>query len=77
MTSVFVLLVWHGSYDLPSNVILQRINVYDTKNQLIIFGIDNYYVYFLLSEIYIHKKRKIYYVIILHIIKDIGKYHLL
>ena len=38
-----------------------------------IVGIDNYYVSFMLSEIYIKKKEIIYYAIILYIIKDIGK----
>ena len=46
---------------------------YDILNQLMIVGIDNYYVSFMLSEIYIKKKEIIYYAIILYIIKDIGK----
>ena len=38
-----------------------------------IVEIDNYYVSFMFSAIYCHKKYIIYYVIILHIIKYIGK----
>ena len=72
MTSVFGMLIWNGSCDIPSNVIIQRINFYDIKIQLMMVGIDNQYVYYLFGVIYIHKKY-IYYVIILYIIKDIGK----
>ena len=59
MTSVFGMLIWNGSCDIPSNVIIQRINFYDIKIQLMMVGIDNQYVYYLFSVIYIHKKNHI------------------
>ena len=73
MTSIFCMIIWHGSYDLQSNVIIQRINYKYIINNLVIFGIDKYYASFLFSAVYFHLKKILYNAIIVRIIKDIGK----
>ena len=40
------MVIWHGEYVLPSNIIIKSINFYDLINQLMIIGIDNYHVFF-------------------------------
>ena len=73
MTSIFCMIIWHGSYDLQSNVIIQRINYIYIINNLGISGIDNYYASFLFSAVIISFNFFLYNAIILRIIKDIGK----
>ena len=54
-------LVWlYGKYFFPSNIIIQIIIFYELMNELIKVEIDNYPVYFLFSEINIHKRKKLY-----------------
>ena len=58
--------IWH-----PIKIYLTNDELYYLTNQLMIVVIDNYYVLFMFSAIYIHKKH--IYIIILHIIKELEK----
>ena len=56
MIYVLGMVIWRGSYNLLSNVIIEGTNFYYIKNQFMIFEIDNSYVSFLICVIYTHRE---------------------